>query len=193
MSLILAISGPTAVGKTTICDRLISEFGDKLNRLITATTRTPRPQEQNEVDYFFLSEADFNKKLLNGSFLEHEVIHGNKYGILKQTILDNQSLGIDILLNIDVNGTSSLRMFCQKEKGLEGKLRTIFIKPANLEELTLRMRERASESEEQMKVRLANAKDEILREEEFDYVIESMDRETDYQKVREIYINLTRS
>ncbi len=193
MSLILAISGPTAVGKTTICDRLISEFGDKLNRLITATTRTPRPQEQNEVDYFFLSEADFNKKLLNGSFLEHEVIHGNKYGILKQTILDTQSLGIDILLNIDVNGTSSLRMFCQKEKGLEGKLRTIFIKPANLEELTLRMRERASESEEQMKVRLANAKDEILREEEFDYVIESMDRETDYQKVREIYINLTRS
>ena len=193
MSLILAISGPTAVGKTTICDRLISEFGDKLNRLITATTRTPRPQEQNEVDYFFLSEADFNKKLLNGSFLEHEVIHGNKYGILKQTILDTQSLGIDILLNIDVNGTSSLRMFCQKEKGLEGKLRTIFIKPVNLEELTLRMRERASESEEQMKVRLANAKDEILREEEFDYVIESMDRETDYQKVREIYINLTRS
>ncbi len=193
MSLILAISGPTAVGKTTICDRLISEFGDKLNRLITATTRTPRPQEQNEVDYFFLSEADFNKKLLNGSFLEHEVIHGNKYGILKQTILDTQSLGIDILLNIDVNGTSSLRMYCQKEKGLEGKLRTIFIKPANLEELTLRMRERASESEEQMKVRLANAKDEILREEEFDYVIESMDRETDYQKVREIYINLTRS
>ncbi len=193
MSLILAISGPTAVGKTTICDRLISEFGDKLNRLITATTRTPRPLEQNEVDYFFLSEADFNKKLLNGSFLEHEVIHGNKYGILKQTILDNQSLGIDILLNIDVNGTSSLRMFCQKEKGLKGKLRTIFIKPVNLEELTLRMRERASESEEQMKVRLANAKDEILREEEFDYVIESMDRETDYQKVREIYINLTRS
>ena len=193
MSLILAISGPTAVGKTTICDRLISEFGDKLNRLITATTRTPRPLEQNEVDYFFLSEADFNKKLLNGSFLEHEVIHGNKYGILKQTILDNQSLGIDILLNIDVNGTSSLRMFCQKEKGLKGKLRTIFIKPLNLEELTLRMRERASESEEQMKVRLANAKDEILREEEFDYVIESMDRETDYQKVREIYINLTRS
>ena len=63
MSLILAISGPAAVGKTTICDRLIEEFAPRLNRLVTATTRSPRPQEVNGVDYIFLTESEFEQKL----------------------------------------------------------------------------------------------------------------------------------
>ena len=68
MSLILAISGPAAVGKTTICDRLISEFGDGLNRLVTATTRQPRPQEKNGIDYFFLNNSEFDEELKKTRF-----------------------------------------------------------------------------------------------------------------------------
>jgi guanylate kinase len=190
MSLILAISGPAAVGKTTICDRLIEEFAPRLNRLVTATTRPPRPQEVNGVDYIFLTESEFEQKLSDASFLEHEIIHRNKYGILKQSLLNAQLEGIDILLNIDVNGTASLRRFCNNKQELNGRLKTIFIKPLTLEDLRQRMHHRASESDEQMSIRLANAKAEILREGEFDFVVESMDRDTDYQKIKEIYLNV---
>jgi guanylate kinase len=190
MSLIIAISGPAAVGKTTICDRLSSEFGDKLCRLVTATTRQPRNGEEDGRDYFFLSKADFDQKLSEESFLEHELIHGNKYGILKETILDAQNQEIDMLLNIDVNGVDSLRRFCSTQEELKGQLKTIFIKPKNLEELSARMRKRASESEEQINIRIANAKAEILRASEFDFIIESKDRASDYDKVKNIYLEV---
>ena len=72
MSKLVAISGPAAVGKTTICDRLIKEFGPRLKRLVTATTRAPRTSEADGVDYFFLSKKEFHKKLSEDSFLEHE-------------------------------------------------------------------------------------------------------------------------
>jgi guanylate kinase len=190
MSLIIAISGPAAVGKTTICDRLSSEFGDKLSRLVTATTRQPRDGEKEGKDYFFLSKADFDRKLSEESFLEHELIHGNKYGILKETILEAQNQEIDMLLNIDVNGVDSLRRFCSTQEELKGQLKTIFIKPKNLEELSTRMRKRASESEEQINIRIANAKAEILRASEFDFVIESKDRASDYDRVKNIYLEV---
>ncbi|MEK9773302.1 MAG: guanylate kinase [Opitutae bacterium] len=190
MSLILAISGPAAVGKTTICERLIAEFAPRLNRLVTATTRSPRPQEAQGVDYFFLSESEFEQKLSNGSFLEHEVIHGNKYGILKETLLNAQFQGVDILLNIDVNGTSSLRRFCHNKEELKGCLKTVFIKPLTLDDLRVRLHQRASESDEQIRIRLANAEAEILREGEFDFVLESMDRDSDYQKIKDIYLSV---
>lgn len=113
MSLILAISGPAAVGKTTLCERLMKEFGVSLNRLVTATTRLPRKGEQDGEDYFFLSQSEFDRKLLEEHFLEHEIIHGNKYGILKHSLLEAQIQGVDILLNIDVNGSASLAQILQ--------------------------------------------------------------------------------
>jgi len=190
MSLILAISGPAAVGKTTVCDRLIAEFGDALRRLVTATTRPPRKSEKNGEDYYFFNLSEFNQKLSKNEFLEHEIIHGYKYGILKKPILDAQSKGINILINIDVNGAESLRNFCAQKKQLTGSLKTIFIKPSNLEDLKARMVNRASETESQVQTRLANAKAEILRQDEFDYIIESADKETDYDKIRQIYVDL---
>ena len=170
MSLILAISGPAAVGKTTICDRLIADFAGSIHRLITATTRKPRVNERDGVDYYFLDEVEFNKKLAHDSFLEHEIIHGNKYGILKQTLLDSKNDGQDILLNIDVNGASSLKRFCHENRSLRDRVKTIFIKPKSLEDLRQRIQARGSESEEQIEIRLANAQKEILRAEDFDFV-----------------------
>ena len=190
MSKLVAISGPAAVGKTTICDRLIKEFGFRLKRLVTATTRAPRTSEADGVDYFFLSKKEFHKKLSEDSFLEHENIHGNMYGILKESILDAQTENIDLLFNIDVNGASSLRSFCSENNVLKSQLITIFLKPSSLEQLALRMQERASESAEQMRVRLNNAEKEIRREGEFDHVVESKDKESDYQRVKDLYEEL---
>lgn len=187
MSKIIAISGPAAVGKTTICDRLIREFGPRLKRLVTATTRPPRTGEAYGVDYFFLSTKEFQKKLSDDSFLEHENIHGNMYGILKETILDAQAEEINLLLNIDVNGASSLRNFCSENSILKGQLITIFLKPSSMDQLVLRIQERASESAEQMRLRLDNAEEEVRRAGEFDYVLKSRDKESDYQRVKDLY------
>lgn len=190
MSKIIAISGPAAVGKTTICDRLIKEFSPRLKRLVTATTRPPRTGEADGVDYFFLSTNEFQKKLSDDSFLEHENIHGNMYGILKESILDAQAEEINLLLNIDVNGASSLRNFCSENTILKGQLITIFLKPSSMDQLVLRMQKRASESAEQMRLRLDNAEEEIRREGEFDYVLKSRDKESDYQRVKDLYEEL---
>jgi guanylate kinase len=193
VSKLVAISGPAAVGKTTICDRLIKEFGSRIKRLVTATTRAPRTSETDGVDYFFLSKKEFHKKLSDDSFLEHEKIHGNMYGILKESILDAQTEDIDLLFNIDVNGASSLRSFCSENSVLKGQLITIFLKPSSLEQLALRMQERASESAEQMRLRLDNAEEEIRREGEFDYIVESKDKESDYRRVKDLYKELVNS
>lgn len=190
MSKIIAISGPAAVGKTTICDRLIREFGPRLKRLVTATTRLPRTGEADGIDYFFLSTKEFQKKLSDDSFLEHENIHGNMYGILKESLLDAQAEEINLLLNIDVNGASSLRNFCSENSILKGQLITIFLKPSSMDQLVLRMQERASESAEQMRLRLDNAEEEIRRGGEFDYVLKSRDKESDYQRVKDLYEKL---
>ena len=140
------------------------------------------------MDYIFLTNSEFRQKLNTSSFLEHEVIHGNMYGILKQSLLDVQFQERDILLNIDVNGTVSLRTFYQQCDDFNSKLITIFIKPQSLSQLSQRLRERGSENEKQMKIRLANAAEEIEREEEFDFVLESSDRESDYQAVKKIIL-----
>jgi guanylate kinase len=189
MSLILAISGPAAVGKTTICDRLITDFSGTIHRLVTATTRKPRASERDGVDYYFLDEVEFNEKLANDSFLEHEIIHGNKYGILKETLLDSNKVGQDILLNIDVNGASSLKQFCHENRSLQDRVKTIFIKPKSLEDLRHRIQSRGSESEEQIEIRLANAQKEILRARDFDFVFVSGDRNSDYKKVKNFYLS----
>ena len=189
MTLILAISGPAAVGKTTICDRLIADFGGSMRRLITATTRKPRISEKNGVDYYFLNEAEFNDKLSQDCFLEHEIIHGNKYGILKETLLSPNNNGQDILLNIDVNGATSLKQFCNENQSLQGRVKTIFIKPKSLEDLSQRIQARASESKEQIAIRLANAQKEMMRAGEFDFVFESSDRDSDYKEVKSFYLS----
>ena len=115
------------------------------------------------------------------------------YGILKESILDAQSKAINLLLNIDVNGASSLRTFCSESLVLKGQLTTIFLKPSSLDQLSIRMQKRASESIEQMRIRLDNAKKEMCREGEFDYVLESKDKELDYQRVRDLYLEITNS
>ncbi len=190
MSLVLAISGPAAVGKTTICNRLVKEFKDDLKRLVTATTRQPREGEENGVDYHFLSQAEFEKKLGLQAFLEHEFIHGNHYGTLKDSLLQAQQENTDVLINIDVNGAASLREFCSQHEILRGCLSTIFIYPASIRELKERMLQRGTESSEQMEVRIRNAQAEMIRGKEFDFTLKSADRETDYNRIRRIYLQL---
>ena len=98
------ISGPAGVGKTTLCDRLLIDFAENLKRVITATTRKPRVGEVDGVDYYFLSKQEFERKKSQNAFLENEIIHGNEYRVLRETVLGGSSGVPNLLLNIDVKG-----------------------------------------------------------------------------------------
>jgi guanylate kinase len=188
MSLILVISGPAGVGKTTVCDRLLQEFGSSISRVVTTTTRKPRDGEKEGEDYFFTSVKQFHELLENEAFLENEIIHGNHYGTRKKTVFDKIKKGQDILINIDVKGARSIRKEISKNKSFKGKIITAFLKPNNLEVLKKRLSQRATDTKSDIETRLETAKKELTLAESFDYIIISKDRENDYETVKKIFL-----
>lgn len=188
MSLILVISGPAGVGKTTVCDRLLQEFGSSISRVVTTTTRKPRDGEKEGEDYFFTSVKQFHELLENEAFLEYEIIHGNHYGTRKKTVFDKIEKGQDILINIDVKGARSLRKEISKNKSFKGKIITVFLKPNNLEVLKERLSQRATDTKSDIETRLETAKIELTLADSFDYIIISKDRENDYETVKRIFL-----
>jgi guanylate kinase len=193
MSIILVISGPAGVGKTTICDRLLEEFGSKISRVITTTTRKPREGEKDGEDYFFTSVQEFHELLEKEAFLENEMIHGNYYGTRKKTVFEKIEDKQDILINIDVKGAGSLRKEIYKDKNFEVKMITIFLKPKSLEVLKKRLSMRASDTKSDIEIRIETAKQELTLADRFDYIIVSKDKEHDYESVKKIfrkYLNL---
>ena len=188
MSLILVISGPAGVGKTTVCDRLLQEFGSSISRVVTTTTRKPRDGEKEGEDYFFTSVKQFHELLENEAFLEYEIIHGNHYGTRKKTVFDKIEKGQDILINIYVKGARSLRKEISKNKSFNGKIITVFLKPNNLEVLKERLSQRATDTKSDIETRLETAKKELTLADSFDYIIISKDRENDYETVKRIFL-----
>jgi len=187
---VILISGPAGVGKTTICDKLINEFSPHLNRLVTATSRSPRINEVNGVDYIFLSCTEFEKKIHDKVFVEYEKIHGNYYGTLKNSLFETSS-DQNLLINIDVNGAQSIRQYFLESAYLRSNLLTIFIRPKSIEELESRLVSRGTDSYEQIKRRVLTAKQEIEHAAMFDLIIDSTCKEFDYSLVKNFYLKFT--
>ena len=163
MALILVISGPAGVGKTTICSKLLQEFNDCLIRVITTTTRPPRNDEVDGIDYYFMEKAEFMIKLERGLFLEHEIIHGNFYGTSKKSVHSLLENGNDVILEIDWQGAQSIKKIFPEAV-------SIFIMPPSLEILKERLIERNQDSLEVIETRMQSAEEEISHANEFDYV-----------------------
>jgi guanylate kinase len=132
-----------------------------LQLAVSATTRDPRPGEVNGVDYHFLSEEDFERRVAAGEFVEHAVYAGNRYGTLR-TELDRPARGI--VLEIDVQGARQVRDALPDAA-------LIFIEPPSFEDLVERLTERGSDSPEQIERRLAAAREELAARDEFDHHI----------------------
>ncbi|MFL2937920.1 MAG: guanylate kinase [Opitutales bacterium] len=183
------ISGPAGVGKTTLCDRLLIDYTEDLKRVITVTTREPRVGEVDGVDYYFLSKQEFERKKSQKAFLENEIIHGNEYGVLRETVLGGLSDVPNLLLNIDVKGARTIQKAFGRNSSNTGNLISIFISPASIEVLQERLRIRGTDSGEEIRKRMETARQELRSVGFFNYNIRSQDRENDYSQIRQIFLD----
>ena len=186
-SLLLLVSGPAGTGKTTLCDRLLNDFGPRLQRVITSTTRAPREGESDGVDYHFLNEPEFQEKLAAGEFYEYAQVHSGCYGTLKSSIQGQLTEDIDLMLNIDVQGAASFREIAMVDPVLGGQLVTVFIQPISTQQIQDRLEGRGKDSPEEIGRRLITAQREMSHRDHFDHVIKSGTKEEDYQAFRAIY------
>ena len=168
--LILILSGPSGSGKSSIYKLSIGDLG-AIEFSVSCTTRAPRPGEVDGRDYHFISREEFDRLVAEDAFAEHAEVHGNCYGTLKSELLGRVQRGIDVLLDIDVQGAAQLRKLCDSSCEFRRACVFIFIMPPTFEELERRLRGRATETEESIVRRLANAKGEMAHAAEYDHVI----------------------
>ena len=178
--LLILISAPSGAGKTTLVNLLL-EAQPQMTRVITCTTREPRPGEKNGVDYHFLNATDFLKRVQAGNFIEHATVFGNSYGILKRDLLDKLRAGKDVLLNVDVQGAATIRAQAKTELELHRALVTIFL-TATLDLLAQRLKKRGADAEAVIQKRLATARQEISQWKNFDYLVVSGSKEEDLRR-----------
>mgnify|MGYP002636799613 FL=1 len=186
-SIALVISGPAGVGKTTLCDRLLSDFETQLTRVITVTTRHPREGEADGKDYLFITKLEFEDLIEVDAFIEYAQIHDNYYGSLKKTFLELFQKDQDVLLNIDVQGTTSLKNLESSYPFLKNRVISVFVMPKSLNELRDRLKTRNLDTTEEIEKRLTTAANEIKSNGIFDYTIESRTKDKDYKRLVEIY------
>jgi guanylate kinase len=179
-TVMLLLAGPAGVGKSTLCDRLVSEVPG-FERVITATTRPPRPNELDGRDYHFLTEAEFDARLAAQAFLEWAWVHRKyRYGTLKSAVLDRLP-DTNLVANLDVQGVRSIRAAAASLPLLQSRLVTIFVAPDTLDVLRERLQGRGAVSREELERRLQSAELELAERNTYDYVIHSGSKEQDFR------------
>ena len=162
--LVLVISSPSGAGKTTICKNLIDDtVGIELS--VSVTTRNKRKDEIDGEHYFFKNDNEFKRLIKENEFLEYANVFGCLYGTLKNEVVSKINNGVDVLVDIDWQGTRQI------EKHLPNDVVKVFILPPSMEELENRLGKRASENEENFLKRMSEAKKEISHYQEYDFVL----------------------
>ena len=173
------LAGPAGSGKSTLCDRLVAEVPG-FARVVTTTTRAPRPGEVDGVHYHFLSPAQFDAKLAANAFLEWAWVHGKRrYGTLAASVLDPLARGESLVISIDVQGVESFRRAAAAYPLIGRRMTTVFIL-VDHERLIARMRARAQDDEAEIAGRMKTAERELREAGKFDFTIESRTRDEDF-------------
>jgi len=180
--ILFVISAPSGAGKSTLLNG-IRHYGD-FEYSVSCTTRSPRPGERNGTDYHFLSRAEFESEIQAGNLLEWAEVHGNYYGTRRSEVTGRLGIGIDVLVDVDVQGARSIRACA--DTSIVNSLTDIFLAPPSMEDLERRLRKRGTETEEQVSIRLRNASREMSCWNEYEYIIVSGSPEEDQNNFRAI-------
>ena len=160
---LFVVSAPSGAGKTTLCSGLLDRLPDMV-RSVSYTTRGPRPGEQHGLDYYFIDEEKFRAGIEAGRWVEWAQVHGNYYGTAADAIEDKLSAGIDMVLNIDVQGADQI--YARYPDSVR-----IFIMPPSTDELRRRLELRGGDNQAAMAIRMAAAEKEMARRKDFDHVL----------------------
>lgn len=164
----IVVSAPSGSGKTTLCRNIVSSRPNNTKYSISATTRPARKGEKNGRDYLFLSRDEFEEKKQRGEFLEWANVFGEYYGTICQLVENTRNEGKDIVLNIDIQGASQIKKRCPEAV-------LIFILPPSIGILEQRLRDRKSDTEDEILKRLQLARTEISKIDNYDYVVVNKD------------------
>jgi guanylate kinase len=171
MPLLVVLSGPSGAGKDALLNRM-RELGSSLHYVVTSTTRPPRPGESNGVEYSFVSESGFHEMMQRGDLVESAKVYGYWYGVPKHEVKQALDEGKDVVLKIDVQGAATIRNL------LPGAV-LVFLTLPSLEEYEHRLRQRKTESDTDLKVRLGKVNEELRSMLIFDYVVVNRQDELD--------------
>jgi guanylate kinase len=160
---VFVITGPSGVGKGTLIRSLLERVPE-LQLAVSATTRDPRPGERDGVDYHFLTEAEFDGRVINGEFVEHAGYSGRRYGTLRSELERRLGEGASVVLEIELQGARQVR------EAMPGAVR-IFVAPPSEEALRARLVGRGTDDADQVAARLATAREELAAQGEFGHVI----------------------
>jgi guanylate kinase len=174
---LIVISGPTASGKSTLWRRLVQRPGVRFS--VSATTRPPRPDEVDGRDYHFISQAEFDRRVAAGDFLEWARVHGRCYGTLRTEVERALAAGSDLVLEIDVQGAMQIR-----DVGFPAV--SIFVEPPSLDALETRLRARGTEAEPEIQRRLAVVREELRQAPHYDHRVMNDDLERMVAEVERI-------
>lgn len=169
--LLIVISGPSGAGKDTVV-QLMKERGLPFHFVVTATTRPKRPSEINGKDYFFVSKEEFARMIEQNELIEYAIVYGDYKGIPKAQVREALASGQDVVMRLDVQGAETVRKLAEDAL-------LIFITTENGEELERRLRERRTETPDELALRIATARKELKRVEAFDYIVLNCDDRQD--------------
>ena len=177
--LLIVLSSPSGAGKSTI-SRMLMESDAEITMSVSATTRPKRPGETDNVDYHFVDDAEFDRLITAGDFVEWAPVFGHRYGTPKNPVKAALKAGRDILFDIDWQGTQQLQAAMGED------LVTIFILPPSMPELERRLRDRGTDSQDVIRDRMSRAASEISHWPEYEYVLVNTDANQCLDQVRSI-------
>lgn len=179
---IIVIVAPSGTGKSTLIKRLKISFPN-IRESISDTTRSVREGEEHGKNYFYISKEEFERNIQKNAYLEYATVHGNYYGTSIKFVQKGLEAGHILLFDLDVQGCDGLKKHFPQAK-------IVFIEPPSIEELEKRLRGRGTETEDVINLRIRNARTELERKDDYDYLVLNDDIDLAYERLHKVFTEI---